>query len=161
MEPPLTKVVTGPVSLAHCRLYRPVEAFGQGPRFSAVILVPKTETRTIAVIRAAQANALAAGEAKFGKAPLEWRDSFRDGDADPALENNPQYAGHWFTTASSQTPPGVIDSRRKPIFNTTTVTDGSLVRVSLNAFAYRHGETVGVGFALNHVQQLEPPAVSG
>lgn len=154
-NPRLTKVLTGPVRLAHAHIYRPLAAFGQAPRFSAVILVPKNDIQTVRVIRAAQANALAAQEAKTGRpVPAGWKDHLRDGDTDPLRFKNPEYAGHWFMTASSPTPPGIVDERAEPIMDTITVGDGSLVRVSLNAFAYAYGENAGVSFSLNHIQKL-------
>lgn len=157
-SPELTKVLTGPVRLAHPRLYRALAAFGQDPRYSTVILVPKNDIQTVRVIRAAQRNALAYLEQKTGRpAPQEWKDNLRDGDTDPARAKNPEYAGHWFMTISSPTPPGIVDERAEPILDTVTVGDGSLVRVSMNAFAYTHGETTGVSFALNHLQKLPEP----
>lgn len=157
-NPELTKVLTGPVRLAHARLYRALAAFGQNPRFSTVILVPKNDIQMVRVIRAAQQNALAFLEQKTGRtAPQDWKDNLRDGDTDPARAKNPEYAGHWFMTISSPTPPGIVDERAEPILDTVTVGDGSLVRVSMNAFAYSHGDTTGVSFALNHLQKLPEP----
>lgn len=171
----LTKVITGRIQLAHCRLFRPHTPFGQNPRYSAVILIPKDDILTVRAIREAQRLALKNGEEKFGiPVPADWTDTLRDGDFDPARFQNPGYAGHWFLSVSSPVPPGVIDASRpvhdgwrvvrdgsEPVYDESAVTDGCFARVSMNAFPFRTKDGLGVSFALNHVQKLgDPPAAA-
>lgn len=155
--PSVTKVVTGEVRLSYVHVF---EAFAnnpdQDPKFSVVLLIPKTDTKTVAAIRRAQQAALEAGkETKFGgRVPKAWKDTFRDGDEEGDLDRNPEYEGHWFMTVSSKTKPGVVDQDVNPILDSTEVYSGCYARVSINAFPFSTQGNKGVSFGLNHVQKL-------
>ena len=78
-----TKVVTGKVRLSYCHLFEPYANLdGQTAKYSTVILVPKSDTKTVKAIQAAQKVALENGKAtKFnGSIPKNWKNTFRDGD---------------------------------------------------------------------------------
>lgn len=155
--PSKTKVITGKVRLSYVHLF---EAFangeGQDPKFSVVLLVPKTDKKTINAILAAQQAALEAGkDTKFGgKIPKGWKNTFRDGDEEGDLDRNPEYAGHYFMTVSSKTRPGIVDQDVNPILDSTEIYSGCYARVSINAFAFNTQGNRGVSFGLNHVQKL-------
>lgn len=150
----LTKVTTGKVRLSYVHLFEPFSNIpGQEPKYSVVLLIPKSDKVTMRSLRAAQEAALEAGiTSKFnGKKPGEWKDTIHDGDkAD--LERNPEYEGHWSVSVSSKTKPGIVDRDVSPIMDSTLVYSGCYARVSLNAFPYNAQGTKGVSFGLNHVQ---------
>lgn len=153
-----TKVVTGKVRLSYCHLF---EAYanaehGGDPKYSTVILVPKTDKATINKIKAAQQAALELGKSsKFnGSIPKMWKNTFRDGDEEADLDKNPEYAGHMFMTVSNKTKPGVVDGQLNPILDQTELYSGCYARVSINAFAFNVSGNKGVSFGLNHVQKL-------
>lgn len=153
-----TKVVTGKVRLSYVHLFEPYSSFeGQDPKYSVVILVPKTDTATIQKIQAAQRVALENGKAsKFnGSIPKNWKNTFRDGDEEGDLEKNPEYAGHMFMTVSNKVRPGIVDRSVQPILDSTEVYSGCYARVSLNAFPFNSAGNKGVSFGLNHVQKLD------
>lgn len=152
-----TKVVTGKVRLSYCHLFEPFSSFeGQEPKYSVVILVPKTDKATINKIKAAQQAALEVGKAtKFGGSiPKNWKNTFRDGDEEADLEKNPEYGGHYFMTISNKTRPGIVDQSVQPIMDQTEVYSGCYARVSMNAFAFSASGNKGVSFGLNHVQKI-------
>lgn len=152
-----TKVVTGKVRLSYCHLFEPFSSFeGQEPKYSVVILVPKTDKATINKIKAAQQAALEIGKStKFGGSiPKNWKNTFRDGDEEADLEKNPEYEGHYFMTISNKTRPGIVDQSVQPIIDQTEVYSGCYARVSMNAFAFSASGNKGVSFGLNHVQKL-------
>lgn len=152
-----TKVVTGKVRLSYVHLFEPYSSFeGQTPKFSTVILVPKSDTATINAIKKAQAIALENGKSsKFGgSTPKNWKNTFRDGDEEGDLEKNPEYAGHYFMTVSNSQRPGVVDQNVQPILDSTEVYSGCYARVSINAFPFNTSGSKGVSFGLNHVQKL-------
>lgn len=152
-----TKVITGKVRLSYVHLF---EAFAnqpdQDPKFSTVILVPKTDTATIKKIEAAQQVALQNGkDTKFkGSIPKMWKNTFRDGDEEGDLEKNPEFAGHMFMTVSNKTRPGVVDQSLNPIIDSTELYSGAYARVSINAFPFNTQGNKGVSFGLNNVQKL-------
>lgn len=152
-----TKVITGKVRLSYVHLFEANASFeGGDPKFSCVILVPKSDTKTIRAIRAAQKVALENGKAtKFnGSIPKNWKDTFRDGDEDSDLDKNPEYAGHYFMSVSNKTRPGVVDQDVNQIMDSSEVYSGCYARVSINAFPFSVQGNKGVSFGLNHVQKL-------
>lgn len=155
-----TKVITGQVLLTEAHLIEPWAPPGQAPKFSAVILVPKSDILTIRALRSAQQTTLAISRfTKFGGTiPPDWTDTLRDGDFERDREGNPRHPGQYFMAVRSSTPPGIVDRQNEPIFDAEPFHNGCAARVSLNCFAFSVGENAGVSFALNHVQILQPPA---
>jgi hypothetical protein len=163
------KVVTGKVRLSFPHLFKArAGEEGQDPKFSAELLIPKSDTATVAKIRAAQ-NASARteygkktlgdavptwGDAKFNS--NKWGDSLRDGDDADEQDGREERAGHWFITvrSSEQYKPGVVDKDRQPVLDQSEVYGGVFARVSMNAFPYNTQGNKGVSFRLNSVQVL-------
>lgn len=158
MSPKPTKVVTGKVRASYVHLLEPY-AFNADdePKYSMVLLIPKSDKATLQKIRDAQEAALEQGKHKFkgGRIPQNWASTLRDGDAEADLETSPEYAGHMFMSVSSRTKPGVVDQNVQPILDSEEVYSGMYCRVSMNAFAYSVSGNQGVSFGLNHVQKLE------
>lgn len=153
------KVVTGKVRLSYVHLFEPYTSDPEKnePKYSTVILVPKSDKVTIAALRKAQQEALEAGKAKFGgKIPKDWKDTIHDGDEEADLDDNPEYAGHWYLTVSSNAkyPPGLIDRAKRPILDATELYSGCYARVSAVAFAFNTSGNKGVSFGLRNVQFL-------
>lgn len=153
-----TKVVTGKVRLSYVNLFEPrASDDDETPKYSCVVLIPKSDTATLEKLRAAQEAALEKGKGKFdGKVPAKWHSTIRDGD-DPEeadIERNPEYVGHMFMNVSSKTRPGIVDAQVAPILDRTELYSGVYARVSLGAFAYNYKGKKGVSFGLNHVQKI-------
>lgn len=151
-----TKVITGEVRLSYCHLFEPHTSFeNQDAKYSTVILIPKSDTKTINAIKRAQAAALELGKSsKFGGTiPKNWKNTFRDGDEDADLDKNPEYAGHMYMTVSNKSRPGVVDQAVRPIMDQTEVYSGCYARVAINAFPF-NSKAKGVSFGLNNVQKL-------
>lgn len=161
-----TKVVTGVVRLSYAHLFEPFSPNEeQDKKYSTVILVPKKDKKTIADIERAQQAALEAGkDSRFGgKIPRNWKNTFRDGDTDDAVdhETNPEYAGHMFMTVSSKTRPGIIDRQKMEILDSSEVYSGCYARISMNAFPFNTQGNKGVSFGLNHVQKVRDGEMLG
>jgi hypothetical protein len=153
-----TKVVTGKVRLSYAHIF---EAYTNNPekdepKFSCVLLIPKTDKVTIKKLRAAQQAALENGTSKVfgGKPPKAWADTIHDGDEEADLERNPEYEGHLYMSVSAKTRPGVVDQNVQPILDSTEVYSGCYVRASINAFPYSFSGKKGISFGLNHIQKL-------
>jgi hypothetical protein len=151
-----TKVVTGKIRLSYVHLFEAYSSTDDDPKFSCVLLIPKTDKVTIAALRAAQQSALANGASGTfgGKAPKSWKDTIHDGDEEADLDKNPEYAGMLYMNVSSKTRPGIVGPDLLPILDSTEVYSGCFARVSLNAFPYSNSGNQGVSFGLNHVQKL-------
>jgi len=165
-----TKVVTNPVRLSYANLFRPVSFQGGDPKYSVVLMIPKSDTQTIAKIRAAQKAAAELGAvSKFGgKVPAKVKTTLKDADVDVNLdgevyaEANPEYAGHYIMNVSSKNKPGIVDKDMNEIIEPGEVYSGCWARVSINAFAYNAQGNKGVSCGLNNVQKIrDDEAFSG
>lgn len=160
------KVITGKVRLGYPNLFK-ARATEQNkePKFSVEILVPKSDTKTVAKIRAAQ-NAAAQSEKGrkiFGDAAPTWgsekfshkkfTDTLRDGDDEDENDGRPEREGHWFMNvrSSENYKPGVVDKNREPIVDHTSVYGGVYGRVSMAAYPFDMEGNKGVSFGLNNV----------
>lgn len=152
-----TKVITGKVRLSYAHLFEPFSNNPQqDPKYSCVVLVPKSDKATIKKLRRAQQAALENGKSRVfgGKIPKTWHDTIRDGDEDADLEVNPEYEGCLFFSVSSKTRPGLVDRNVEPIVDQEELYSGVFARVSIRAFAYNTQGNRGVSFGLNHVQKV-------
>ena len=148
--------VTGPVRLSYVHLFEPWALNeDDDKKFSAVLLIPKTDKATIRKIKAAQVEALTLGASKFkgGKPPKNWKDTLRDGDAEKDTEEYPEYEGHYFMNVSSNRRPGVVDINRDPV-EPEEIYSGCYVRASINAYAFNTQGNSGVSFGLNNIQKI-------
>lgn len=152
-----TKVVTDKVRLSYVHVWEPwSNGEGQEAKYSVCLLIPKSDTATLAKIKAAQAAAAEKGKAKHfgGKVPANLKTTIKDGDTDADLERNPEMAGHFYMTVSAKTRPGVVDRNVEPILEQSEVYSGCYARVSMNAFSYSNSGNKGVSFGLNHIQKV-------
>lgn len=78
-----TKVVTGIVRLSYANVWEPASINGSNPKYSVSLIIPKSDTKTIAAINAAVDAAIKEDVAKFGgKIPPKGalKLSLRDGE---------------------------------------------------------------------------------
>jgi hypothetical protein len=151
-----TRFVTGKVRLSYAKIMRPGKNEMNGKNeYSAVVLVPKTDTDTINGLKAA---AKAAIEKKFGGTPPKGlKNPLRDGDTSTKDDGSPmgaEYKGHLFfncKTDADRNKPSVIDTNNRELIDPDAVVSGDYVRLSVNAYAYDAVGNKGVAFGLNNV----------
>ena len=106
------KVITGVCRLSYANIWQAKSINGGAPKYSASVLIPKSDTKTLAKVKAAIQAAYEEGEGKLkgnGKtAPslVSLKTPLRDGDTE--RPDDEAYAGHWFINANSNTAPGVV-----------------------------------------------------
>jgi hypothetical protein len=148
-----TRVVTGKCRFVYCSVMsaRKNEMNGKD-EFSTQVLVPKSDTETVAALKAAAKEALTA---KFGdKIPKNVRNPLRDGDTETKTDGSPmgkEYAGHFFFNTKSTNKPGAVDANGQDLLGSNDIVSGDYGRVSLNAYAYSQAGNNGVSFGLNNV----------
>lgn len=144
--------------MSYTNLFKPrgFDGSDDEPKYSTVIIIPKSDKDTIAKIQAAFKEAAENGKHKFrgNKVPRDLKTTLKDGDVDADLEKNPEYANSYYMNLSSATRPGIVDRELQPILDETEVYSGCWARVSMNAFAYNTRGNQGVSMGLNHVQKL-------
>lgn len=159
-----TKVVTGKVRFSFVNVFEP-RAFGENqvPKYSVMLLIPKSDIKTIEKINnAIQVAAKNALHTKFGgKAPTILSTTFKDADVDTDQDGEvfkdkwPYTAGHYIINVSSKNQPQVVDKNLNPILNPVELYSGCYGRASINFFAYNNTGKKGVSAGLNNLQKLE------
>lgn len=158
-----TNVTTGRVRMSYVHLFKPYAYQpGQEEKYQVTVLVPKTDTDTMARINAAIAAAKQRGTADKwgGQLPPICPTPVYDGDGvrpSDGLPFGPECKGHWVFTASARAeyPPEVVDRMGNPIISQSEVYSGMYGRVNVSFFPYAFGGKKGIGCGLGPVQKLE------
>ena len=153
-----TKIITGVCRLSYANIWQAKSINGGTPKYSTSVLIPKSDTKAVAKIKAAIQAAYDEGESKLKgnsrtvptlaslKSPL------RDGDTE--RPDDEAYAGHWFLNANSNTAPGVVDANREPIFDTSEIYSGVYARASLTFYAFNSNGNRGIACGLQNIQKV-------
>lgn len=153
------KVVTGPdTRWSYVNAWEPKSINGGAPKYSVSLIIPKSDTKTIAKIRAAIEAAYHDGEGKLrgtGKsvpALSVLKTPLRDGDAE--RPDDPAYAGAYFMNANSTTAPGIVDADCQRILDRSEVYSGVYGRASVNFYAFNSNGNKGIACCLNNLQKI-------
>ena len=153
------KVVTGPKTvMSYLNVNEPKIPLGGGtPKYSVSLIIPKSDTVTVAKIRAAIKAAYEEGESKlkgtgnFLPALEGLKTPLRDGDKD--RKGDPAYANSWFVNANSTLRPYTVDANKEPILETSELYSGIIGRAVINFYAYNN-KSKGIAAGLNGIQKL-------
>ena len=153
------KVITGPdTRWSYANVWEAKSINGGTPKFSVSLIIPKSDTVTIAKIKAAIEAAYKEGEAKLKgngrsvpalsvlKTPL------RDGDTE--RPDDEAYANAYFVNANSTTAPGIVDADRQLILDRSEVYSGVYGRASINFYAFNSNGNKGIACGLNNLQKI-------
>lgn len=153
------KVITGPnTRWSFANVWEPKSINGSTPKYSVSLIIPKSDTVTLAKIKAAIEAAYAEGEAKLkgnGRtvpALSTLKTPLRDGDLE--RPDDPAYANSYFINANSPTAPGVVDADRNPILTRSEVYSGVYGRASINLYAFNSNGNRGIACGLNNLQKI-------
>lgn len=150
-----TKVVTGLVRASYLHIWEP-SAVNEGDqkKYSASLIIPKSDKATIAKIEAAVKAAAEQGKSKWGgKIPAKLKLPLRDGD-----EERPEdeaYADSWFLNSNCKTKPGIVDSNAQPIMNQDEVYSGCYIRASITFYPFDTNGNKGIACGLNHIMKVK------
>lgn len=149
------KVITGPdTRWSYANVWEAKSINGGTPKFSVSLIVPKSDTKTVAKIKAAYHE----GEAKLkgnGKSvpPLAaLKTPLRDGDAE--RPDDEDYANAYFINANATTAPGIVDADRNPILTRSEVYSGVYGRASISFYAFNSNGNKGIACGLNNLQKV-------
>jgi hypothetical protein len=150
-----TKVITGITRLSYANVWEPKSINGGTEKYSVSIIIPKSDTKTLAAINEAIDVAIEEGKGKYGgklpnKASLKL--PLRDGDID--RENDEAYKDSYFLNANSITAPQIVDKDVKPILDRSEVYSGVYARVSINFYAFNTNGNKGVAVGLGNIQKI-------
>ncbi len=149
------KVVTGIVRLSYANVWEPKSINGGAEKYSVSLIIPKTDTKTVAAINEAVDAAIEEGKSKFGgkipnraalKLPL------RDGDID--RPDDEAYANCYFVNANSNTAPQIVNRQLEPVLDHSEVYSGVYARVSVNFYAFNSNGNRGIACGLGNIQKI-------
>ena len=151
-----TKVITGPrTRFSYLNANEPKTPIGGGtPKYSVSLIIPKSDTVTVAKIKAAydEGQSKLKGNGKSFPALDAIKTPLRDGDKE--RPDDSAYAGCYFVNANSTTKPGVVDADRQPIIDTSELYSGIYGRASINFYAFNTNGNRGIACGLNNLQKI-------
>ncbi|MDK8794212.1 DUF2815 family protein [Corynebacterium sp. MSK041] len=154
--------VTAAGRLSYPNLFVPRAANDQAaPKYSATLLIPKSDTATIQRVQAAIDAAVQDGvDRHVFKQPIDPSRSkyppLRDGDLpnDSGEPRGPEFAGHWFIAAKAgtQRKPFIVDPQLQPIIDENDIYAGCYVNMAVQFYAYENSGNKGISAALVGIQ---------
>lgn len=154
------KVITGPnTRWSYANVWEPKSINGGAPKYSVSLIIPKSDSKTVAKIQAAIEAAYKEGESKLKgsgrsvpalsvlKTPL------RDGDTE--RPDDEAYADAYFINANSASAPGIVDADRRPVIDRSEVYSGVYGRASINFYAFNSNGNKGIACGLNNLQKMK------
>ena len=157
-----TEVVTGKIRFSYIALVEPRGFNGADEKYSASLLIPKSDTATINKVQAAIEAAAEKGRADGKIKGKAFKRPLRDGDnEEDTMFGKEGYAGHFFLNASNRKRPGLVDRSRNDmrILPTEELEDevysGMYGRAALQFYAYNSNGNIGIACSLQHVQKLD------
>ena len=153
-----TKIVTGKVRFSYVTLAQPkASEEGAEPKYSLVLLIPKSDTATIKKINAAITEAADAFRTRNGaqSLPANPMSPLHDGDGQKPNggDYGPECKGCYVMNASSKIKPLMLDSFKNEVADPHEMYSGCYGRVSINFYGYNNRRK-GIGCGLLGVQKL-------
>lgn len=148
----MTTVVTGISTLINAHIWEPIVINDQPPLYTATLIIPKSDRKTIDGINLAISNAH-----RFGSYKHRHNHMKKAKDNTPLIDGDldgmpPLFKNCYIINAASVVPPQIYDYKVFPITDPNTVSSGSKVRVSLLMYSYYKNGIAGIGCCLKNIQ---------
>lgn len=161
-----TKVITGKVRLSFVNIFTPSSINGGDEKYSVTLMIPKSDKETLRKIKAAVDAAKELGKTSKwgGKLPNSLDLPLHDGDAEKDLEKYPEFEGHYYINAKSNTKPNIAKpigkdsegkTRLQEITDSTEVYSGSYAKASINFYPFDIKGNKGVAAGLNSIVKVQ------
>lgn len=147
-----TKVRTGLVRVCFVSLLKPSSTNGGPEKYSASVLIPKSDTQCVETVQQAIDNAVKAGVRRYGPGFNSARTHLplHDGDTE---KDDPAYQDCWYLSPSSFDQPGVVGPDRREITDPHEIYSGMYGRFTLRFYPYNNTGS-GIGVELLNFQKL-------
>ena len=130
------KVITGASThWSYANVWEPKSINGGTPKYSVSLIIPKSDTKTIAKIQAALEAAYKEGEAQLQR-------------------NRKAYKNAYFVNANATSAPGIVDADLNPILTRSEVYSGVYGRASITFYAFNSSGNKGIACGLNNLQKI-------
>lgn len=148
-----TAVKTGLVRFSYVHVFEPqIDDKGKA-KYSVSLIIPKSDTVTLAKIEAAIEAAKKEGLAKLGGNLKNVKTPLRDGDEE--RPDDPAYADSFFMSATSSRRPGIVDAQLEDLTDDEDFYSGCYGRASVNFYAFNVEKSKGIACGLNNLQKLQ------
>ena len=146
------KVITGASTRwSYANVWEPKSINGGTPKYSVSLIIPKSDTKTIAKIQAA-IEAKLKGNGKSVPALSVLKTPLRDGDAE--RPDDEAYKNAYFVNANATSAPGIVDADLNPILTRSEVYSGVYGRASITFYAFNSSGNKGIACGLNNLQKI-------
>lgn len=152
-------MITTLVRFSYLKAWEPAKTPSDVLKYSACLLIPKTDTKGIEAINAETQAAIEVGieKGKFKRAHVGGlKLPLRDGDVE--IENGTrgdEYKGMFFINCSSEKAPGIVKAQKNgppvPIVDPDEFYSGCYGRADINFFPYNQAGNRGIGVGLNNL----------
>lgn len=152
-----TTIVTGKVRLSYEHIWVAKATIEGGePKYSASILIPKTDEKTVAAIKEAIKAERNSEWPNKDKRPNNIKNPLKDGDEAVDKNGNPrkECQGHYIINATSKQRPGIINLEKEDILDKSEVYSGCYIRCQISFAPYNLPTSKGVACYLNNIQKL-------
>jgi len=142
------KVITGEnTRWSYANVWEPKSINGGTPKYSVSLIIPKSDTKTIAKIKAAIEAAYVEGESKL-------KGNSKSVPPLAAIKTPLRDANAYFINANSATAPGIVDADLNPVLTRSEVYSGVYGRASITLYAFNSNGNRGIACGLNNLQLI-------
>lgn len=148
-----TKVVTGKVRFSYANVWEAKSINGGDEKYSVSLIIPKSDKKTLAMIKKAIEQAKLEGKSKLGgKVTANIKQPLRDGDVD--RPGDEAYKDSYFVNANSKNRPGIVDANVHKILDPNELYSGCYGRASITFYAFNQNGNKGIACGLQNLQKL-------
>ena len=146
------KVITGVCRVSYAHLTEPYAMEGQEPKYSAVLIFPKSDMETYNAINKAIDKAIEDGLSKFGGKKIAKTSVhiIKDGDE----KDDPIYSGSYYINVKSKDRPQIVDRNLQDIIDPEEIYSGMYARFSLSFYPYSYNNMRGISCSMGNVQKV-------
>lgn len=152
-----TQLTTGRVRFSYVTVFEPKAINGGDEKYSCTLIVPKTDTNTIARVKAAIEAAKQRYVDKNGKLPKNLDSIVRDGDGTRPSDDEPygdECKGAWILNVKSKKKPVLVNADKTPMTNPNEMYSGCYGKAIINFYVYSNSGKTGVSADLLGLMKL-------
>lgn len=152
-----TQITTGKVRFSYLNAFHARADQNGVEKYSVMLMIPKSDTNTLAKIKAAIQAAKDSWVEKGKKLPAQLKNTLHDGDGVTPTGGEPyppECAGHYVMNVSSTKKPVLVYVDKTPITEESELYSGCYGRAIINLYVYDSHGNRGISAGLMGIQKL-------
>ena len=156
-----TKCTTGARTRCSYLTIHAPKAYGDSkPKFSASLIIPKDDVATLTKIDAAMRAAYEDGVSILkgkGRTIPAYEEIIKDGplhDGDKKKDGDPAYQNAFYLNAKNERRPGVVDSNKNEILDSSELYSGIYAKAAIGFYCYNKNGNRGIGVSLDYLMKM-------